>query len=202
MTIPDPVSGPAKGTPPTPPGWVRLLLGAVMILAGVAVLADVAFASLVSPALIGIVAIVVGTFEIVHAIWTRGWGALPWQLVLGLLYVAVGIVLVGGAGSADMVVVSGIARSARSGGLLLTYGLGLLLAVSGIVRILLGVRHWRTGGWVMLLAGTFGVVAGLIVLAEFPKTGFWIFGLLLGLDLIVHGAAWLGFAFQPRARTS
>lgn len=190
------------GNPVRPPGWVRLGLGIVMILAGGAILADVAFASLVSPAFIGAAAIVVGMFEIVHALWARGWGALPWQLVLGLLYVAVGVVLVGGAGSAEMIVVSGIARSARSGDLLLTYGLGLLLAVSGIVRILLGLRRWRTGGWVMLLAGTFGVVAGLIVLAEFPKTGFWIFGLLLGLDLIVHGAAWLGFALLPRAKAS
>jgi uncharacterized membrane protein HdeD (DUF308 family) len=195
MTIRDTVPDPAKGIPPTPPGWVRLGLGIVMILAGGAILADVAFASLVSPAFIG-------TFEIVHALWTRGWGALPWQILLGLLYGAVGVVLLGGAGSGDMVVASGIARSARSGELLLSYGLGLLLAVSGIVRILLGVSRWRAGGWVMLLAGTFGVVAGLIVLAEFPKTGFWIFGLLLGLDLVVHGAAWLGFASLPRARTS
>jgi len=172
-----------------------------MILAGVAILADVAFASLVSPGFIGVAAIGVGIFEIIHAFWTRGWGVSPWQLALGLLYVAVGVILVGGASSADMIVVPGVARSARSGGLLLTWGLGLLLAVSGIVRILLGFRHWRTGGWVMSFAGTFGVAAGIIVLSEFPKTGLWIFGLLLGLDLIVHGAAWLGFAFQPQART-
>ncbi len=173
-----------------------------MILAGAAVLADVAFASLVSPAFIGGAAIVVGAFEIVHALWTRGSGVLPWQLVLGLLYVAVGVVLVGGTRSADMIAAPGIARSGRSGELLLTYGLGLLLAVSGIVRILLGLRRWHTGGRVILLAGGFGVVAGLIVLAEFPKTGFWIFGLLLGLDLIVHGAAWLGFTSRPQARAS
>ena len=53
----------------------------------------------------------------------------------------------------------------------------------------------------MLLSGTFGVVAGLIVLAEFPKTGFWIFGLLLGIDLIAHGGAWLSYAFMSRTRT-
>lgn len=198
MTLPDTVSGPANGTPMRPPGWVRLVLGAVMILAGVAVLADVAFASLVSSAFIGAAAIAVGTFEILHAAWTRGWGGLAWQTLLGLLYVAVGMVLLGGAGSGEMVVASGVARSARSGELLLTYGLGLLLLLSGIVRILLGWRRWRESGLVMLLSGAFGVVAGLIVLAEFPKAGLWVFGLLLGIDLIVHGAAWLGFAFPGR----
>ncbi|MEZ0170733.1 HdeD family acid-resistance protein [Microvirga sp. TS319] len=184
----------------TPPGWVRLMLGLVMVLAGVAILADVAFASLVSSAFIGATAVVVGLCEIVHAVWTRREGAVPWQILLGLLYVAVGIVLVADIGSGDMIAASGIARSARSSELLLTYGLGLLLLASGIVRILLGVRRWRAGGWMLLLAGTFGVVAGLIVLTEFPKTGFWIFGLLLGIDLIVHGAAWLGFAFLGSGR--
>lgn len=202
MTIPDPVSGPAKGTPPRPPGWVRLMLGAVMILAGVAVLADVAFASVVSPAFIGAAAIAVGTFEIIHAVWTRGWGGLAWQTLLGLLYVAVGIVLLGGAGPSEMVVASGVARSARSGELLLTYGLGLLLLLSGTVRILFGWSRWRESGRVMLLSGAFGVVAGLIVLAEFPKTGLWVFGLLLGVDLIVHGAAWLGYGFPRKARAA
>ena len=51
------------------------------------------------------------------------------------------MVLVGGTGSADTIVAPGVARSARSGDLLLTYGLGLLLALSGIVRILLGLRR-------------------------------------------------------------
>jgi uncharacterized membrane protein HdeD (DUF308 family) len=195
---------PLSGTrsPVRPPGWVRLLLGIVMILAGVAVLTDVAFASLVSSTFIGATAIVVGTFEIVHAVWTRGWGGLPWQMLLGLLYIVLGLVLVGVAGSSVMVLTYVLVRSAGQGELLLTYGLGLVLLLSGIVRILLGLSRWRESGWVMLFAGVFGVVAGLIVLAEFPKTGFWIFGLLLGVDLIVHGAAWLGFAILPRRRTS
>lgn len=200
MAVQNAISQRDAELPVRPPGWVRLGLGIVMILAGSAILADVALAAFVSPTFIGAAAVVVGLFEINHAVRTRGWGALPWQLVLGLLYVAVGVILVWGA--ANMVVVPGVARSARSGALLLTYGLGLLLAVSGIVRILLGLLHWRRAGWVMTFAGTFGVVAGLIVLAEFPKTGFWIFGLLLGLDLIVHGAAWLGFVFQPRTGMS
>jgi len=177
------------------------MLGAVMILAGVAVLADVALASLVSSAFIGAAAIAVGIFEIIHAVWTRGWGGLAWQVLLGFLYVAAGIALLSGAGSGEMVVAAGVARSARSGELLLTYGLGLLLLLSGTVRILLGWSRWRESGWVMLLSGAFGVMAGLIVLAEFPKAGLWVFGLLLGVDLIAHGAAWLGYAFSRRART-
>ncbi|WP_414475071.1 DUF308 domain-containing protein [Microvirga sp. M2] len=190
----DAVPDPAAPRPRQPPYWLRVLLSAVMILGGAMILADVGLASAVSPPLIGAAAIVVGAFEIIHAVWTRGWGGLAWQMLLGLFYIALGLVLAGATGSGAMVLSQVFVRSTRQGELLLTYSLGLLLLLSGIVRVLWGGSRWRENGWVMLLSGSFGIVAGLIVLAEFPKTGFWIFGLLLGIDLILQGAAWLGSA--------
>ncbi|HEV2566541.1 MAG TPA: DUF308 domain-containing protein [Microvirga sp.] len=200
MAVHDTASITTTGGPARPPGWVRVLLGAVMILAGAAVLADVALASIISSVFLGGSAIVVGTFEIVHAVWTRGWGGLGWQMLLGLLYIALGLILVGVAGSSVMVLTYVLTRSTGSGELLVTYGLGLLLLLSGLVRILLGLSRRQEAGWVMLLSGAFGIVAGLVVLAEFPKTGLWVVGLLLGIDLIAHGPAWLGYAFLPRAK--
>ena len=45
----------------------------------------------------------------------------------------------------------------------------------------------------MLLSGAFGVLAGLLILSGFPRNHFWLLGLLLGIDLISHGAAWLTY---------
>jgi uncharacterized membrane protein HdeD (DUF308 family) len=87
--------------------------------------------------------IAAGAFEVVHAFWTKGWGGFLWQVLLGILYIAFGAV-----------VVSQPVASA----LILTYVLGLLLLVSGIVRILLGFSHWKDAGWIMLLSGAFGVL--------------------------------------------
>jgi uncharacterized membrane protein HdeD (DUF308 family) len=86
--------------------------------------------------------------------------------------------------------------------LILTYVLGLLFLASGVVRILLGFSHWKEAGWVMLLSGAFGVLAGLVILTGFPKTGLWVLGFMLGVDLIFHGVAWLTYAWQPRVRTA
>ena len=69
--------------------------------------------------------------------------------------------------------------------------------MSGIVRVMLSFRHWREAGWLMLLSGAFGVAAGLIILTGFPKTTLWVLGLVLGIDLISHGAAWLAYAWLP-----
>jgi uncharacterized membrane protein HdeD (DUF308 family) len=74
----------------------------------------------------------------------------------------------------------------------------MLLLISGFVRILLGFSHWKDAGWIMLLSGVFGVAAGLVILTEFPMTGLWVLGFVLGVDLISHGIAWLTYAWTPR----
>ena len=91
MTVYDSRSGIEALSPP--PLWVCVLLGLVMIGAGVAALGDVVFATVISVKLIGLTAIAAGAFEIVHAFWTRGWGGFLWQTLLGTLYVAFGLVL-------------------------------------------------------------------------------------------------------------
>ena len=104
--------------------------------------------------------------------------------MLGVLYVAFGVVLV---------------SQPLAAALVLTYVLGLLLLMSGLVRIALGITHWREVGWIMLLSGIFGVFAGLVILTGFPTTGLWVLGLVLGIDLISHGAAWLTFGWLTGA---
>jgi uncharacterized membrane protein HdeD (DUF308 family) len=167
---------------PAPPTWARYVLGLSLILAGLFVLGDIATATIISTIFIGCIAVVAGAFEIINAFWTKKWGAFLWQLLLGILYVAFGIALF---------------NRPVAGALMLTYVLGLLLLMSGIVRVMLSFRHWREAGWLMLLSGAFGVAAGLIVLTGFPKTTLWVLGLVLGIDLISHGAAWLTYAWLP-----
>jgi uncharacterized membrane protein HdeD (DUF308 family) len=166
-----------------PPTWLRVILGLGLILAGVVVLADVTTATLIKTMLIAVVAIAAGAFEIVHAFWARGWGELVWQIILGALYVAFGLVML---------------NQPVQGALILTYVLGLLLLASGVVRMLVSFRRWRDGGWIMLISGLFGVFAGLVILSQWPISGLWVLGLLLGIDLISHGVAWLAFG-RPRS---
>jgi uncharacterized membrane protein HdeD (DUF308 family) len=169
------------------PTWVRWLLGIMLILAGALVLGDIAVATLVSTIFLGLVAMVAGAFEIVHAFWTKGWGGFVWHLLLGALYVAFGLALV---------------SQPASGALIITYVLGLVLLLSGIVRVLLSLSHWRDAGWIMLLSGGFGIVAGLVILTGFPMSGLWVLGLMLGIDLISHGVAWLTYAWFSSTRTT
>ena len=168
----------ASAAPNEPPTWVRVLLGIVLILGGVFVLGDVALATFISTLFIGFTAIVIGAFEIVHAFWTKGWGGFIWQILLGALYVVFGWAVV---------------SHPASGALVLTLVLGLVFLASGAVRIVVAFLNWRESGWLMLISGIFGVVAGMIVLLEWPASTIWVLGLLLGIDLITHGFAWLAY---------
>lgn len=173
------------GSPGALPVWVRVLLGIVFILVGLFVLGDVVLATIISTIVIGLCAIIGGVFEIIHAFWTKGWGGFAWQIFLGLLYIVGGVVLV---------------SQPVSGSLILTYVLGIVLLVSGCVRLFVGVRYWAEAGWLLFLSGVFGILAGLVILAGWPATGLWVIGFLLGIDLIFHGVGWLLLAMQPAAR--
>ena len=186
MTTYDNSSRMGVGNQPAPPFWICVLLGLVMILAGFLVLGDVMLVTVISTIFIGWVSIIAGAFEVVHAFWTKGWGGFRMA-------------------SASRHPVHRLRR--RAGGqpvasaLILTYVLGLVLLISGFVRILLGISHWREAGWIMLLSGIFGVLAGLVILTGFPMTGLWVLGFLLGVDLISHGIGWLAYAWKPTARS-
>ena len=164
---------------PQPPRWICVLLGLFMAFAGLMVLGDIAFFTVVSALFIGWMAIAAGAFEIFHAFWTKGWGGFVWQIILGILYIAFGIILV---------------SQPLTGALLLTYVLGIALLVSGLVRILIGIGRWKQGGGIMVASGMF------VILTGFPMTGLWVLGLLLGIDLLSHGIGWLTFAWLPVAK--
>jgi uncharacterized membrane protein HdeD (DUF308 family) len=79
---------------------------------------------------------------------------------------------------------------------MLTYSLGLALLISGAVRVMLGYKHRQTFGWMLLVSGLVGLIGGLVILAGWPVSGARAIGFLLGLDLVVHGAAWLAAAWR------
>ncbi len=164
--------------------WLYLLLGIVLLIAGVFVLGDVVLASVVSAIFIGWAIAIAGVLEIIHAFSARGWKGFILDLLLGVLYIA------GGA----MLLSNPIAASVT-----LTLVLGVIWIVSGIFRMVLAGAIWREGGWAVFLSGMVAVLAGAIILARWPASGLWVLGLLLGIDLLVHGIAWIAYSFGVRS---
>ena len=167
--------------------WSSLLLGVVLILAGIFVLGDVVLATIISTLLIGVTVIIAGLFEVLCAIWAGDWRRSLWHTLLGLLYAVFGLALV---------------NQPVTGSLVLTWLIGLILLASGFARIFLGICQSSSGKWTIVCSGLFGALAGFLILFGWPTTGLWAIGALLGIDLILHGLGWIIVGWKPDARAS
>ncbi|MGE0725930.1 MAG: HdeD family acid-resistance protein [Alphaproteobacteria bacterium] len=174
----------APATPADRPGWGWFLaFGVLLVVAGVFALANVVLASVTSAIIFGAVALVGGGVQVVHAFSRRRWQRFLLHLVLGLLYAVAGIA----------VLMDPLAAS-----FWLTLLLGAMLIAAGIVRIALAIGHWREGGPMMLVSGIAALALGVLAVLMWPYSGLWLLGTLLGVDLILHGAGWIGLGMAAR----
>src|SRR5271157_720325 len=177
-----PTAEPTAGGEPSPKSWwLYLLLGIVLLIGGAFVLGDVALASVVSTIFIAWALVIVGVFQIIHAFSAIGWKGFVLDLLLGALYIAAGAILL---------------TNPLAGTIKLTLLLGIIWIVSGLFRIVLAGVLWRQAGWPLLISGIIGALAGGIIVSEWPSSGLWVLGLCLGVDLIFHGFAWIGYSMS------
>jgi uncharacterized membrane protein HdeD (DUF308 family) len=163
--------------------WQSILLGLVLMLAGLFILRNAVAATVASAIVFGVALLATGIFEIVHAFWVERWGSLFWRLLLGTFYAVAGAVLI-----ADPLAAS----------VLLTLAFAAALIASGAARIYLALREWQTLGWLLLISGVAGLLAGLVILAKWPLSGLWVFGLVVGIDLLLHGLWWVAAGWSGR----
>ena len=163
--------------------WIVALVGAALIVTGLIVLGHLMAATLISTILIAAMLAVAGLFQIIHAFAERAWGGFALSLLIGLLYLATGLML---------------GLNPVTGALTLTLVFAAFLLASGVVRIVLAFRFWHMFGWLLLISGVFGILAALVIMTGYPMTGLWVLGFVLGIDLLIHGTWWLGFAFMLR----
>ncbi len=177
------------GSAPHPTGtwgtswWQSVLLGIVFMIAGLFVLRNAVLATVVSAIVFGIALLIAGLFEIVQAFWAEHWSGVFWRLLVGALYAIGGAILV-----ADPLAAS----------VLLTLAFAAALIASGVMRAYLALAHWDRYGWLLLASGIVGVLAGLVVLLKWPLSGLWVFGLVVGIDLLLHGLWWVVSGWTAR----
>ena len=174
-----------SGEPSPKSWWLYLLLGIVLVIGGFIVLGDVTLASVISAIVIAWALLIVGILQVIHAFSTTGWKGFLLDLLLGALYIAAGYILLA----------NPLAATIK-----LTLILGIIWLVSGVLRIVLAGVLWRDAGWLLLLSGIVGVLAGGIIISEWPQSGLWVLGLVLGVDLLVHGFAWIAYSLSLPSR--
>ncbi len=166
--------------------WWFALLGGLLIVGGMVALSTPFVASISVVFVLGVIMLVSGIAMIVSSFWTGAWSAFLIQLLIGILYTVVGV----------LVMESPVASTAA-----LTLLVGGIFIVAGIFRMVAAiVIQFPQWGWV-LLTGALSLILGILVYKQFsaePGTAMILIGVLFGIDLIFNGFTWVMLAFDIR----
>jgi uncharacterized membrane protein HdeD (DUF308 family) len=166
-------------------GWF-VALGVLSILAGMFALTDVVAFTLVSVIFIGAALLVSGIFQVIHAFATKTWGQFGLSVALGLVYVAGGFLIM---------------QEPVQGSFVITLMLLVALVISGVVRIVIALRHREMKyWWLMALGGLCSAAIGVWLFAALPWSGLWVLGTLIAVELLIQGVTWLQFGLALRRR--
>jgi len=167
-------------------GWI-MALGIISMIAGVVALGSVVWATAWAVFVIGVMMIMEGVSEIVAAFNVKEWGRSALWTLLGLLYIAAGVLCF---------------YRPFEAATILTLFLGAALVVGGIVRMVLAWNMREAGkpwGWVVF-SGLISLLLGLIIIAKWPYSSFYTLGIFLGVDMIFIGSGWMTMALALKQR--
>lgn len=146
----------------------------------------------------------------VFAIASPLWAGKALVIVIGLIVLAAGIgLLVDGLGSqagyerlmllilgaiATLCAIFVLAHPVFGLGFL-TFALLVFFLADGLWKIIASVRHISSPGWLWILAsGVLSLLLGLLMWRQWPVSGLWAVGVLIGVNLLSTGAALVALA--------
>jgi uncharacterized membrane protein HdeD (DUF308 family) len=165
-------------------GWL-IVLGVVTVVAGFLAMGSPLASGLGVTLLIGIAMVIGGVARTIGAFQAGSFGQGALAFIGGILTFAAGMILAGRPGF-------GLAT--------LTLMLGGYLVVDGISGAILAF-HARPGkgwGWMLFSAGM-GVLLGFLLLREWPLSGLWAVGTLVGINLVFAGFSLVSVGSSARA---
>jgi uncharacterized membrane protein HdeD (DUF308 family) len=170
--------------------WWLLLYGVLLAVCGSAALifpALTVLTSFVAVVMLGIALIIAGIATIIAALWAGRWSGMLLQLLVGVLYSAVGF----------MIMDTPLLKSVEA----LTLFVAAFFLVVGGFRIIASLTiHFPFWGW-SLLNGIVTFLLGVIIYRlyhHFPPSSIWILGLLIGIEMLFNGWTWIMLSLAIR----
>ena len=164
-------------------GW-SIALSVLMLLAGVL--------AIVLPPIAGIAVVLVvawllmfsGAVHLVFAWYTRTTGGFVWELLLGILYIFVGVYTL-------VHPVAGLAA--------LTLVLAIYLVAEGVLELILSFRLRPLPGsnW-LFFDGIVTLILAILIWRTWPSSSEWVIGMLVGISMLFSGAARLSLSLAAR----
>ena len=164
-------------------GW-SIALSILMLVAGVLAIVMPPVAGIAVLAIVAWLLMFSGAAHLIFAWHTRTAGGMLWELLLGILYIFVGVY-------ALLHPAAGLAS--------LTLFLAAYLLVEGVLELILSFRLRPMPGssW-LLLDGIITLILAILIWRSWPSSTEWVIGTLVGISMIFSGTARLSLSLAAR----
>ncbi|MGH2415187.1 MAG: HdeD family acid-resistance protein [Microcystaceae cyanobacterium] len=166
-------------------GWFTAL-GILMIVLGIAAMVEPLMATLVVARALSWTFLVAGIVRTVHAFQSRRQRGFWLKLLMGILYVVVGILLLGNLLGAKLT---------------LTLAFGWIILVQGIIEVIAAFKVRPEPNWGgMLFSGIIAIILGILILYRWPSNAIWLLGLFTGINFLFTGFWMIRLPWATRNR--
>ncbi len=161
-----------------------IVLSVLMIVAGILGIILPPVAGIVATVFFGWLLVFCGLAHLVFAWHTRGTGALLWELLIGIAYIAAGVYLL---------------MNPLAGMLSLTLALAIYLFAEGVLEFIIGFRaRGMPGAAWLFVDGLITLVLAILIWRTWPFNAAWVLGTLLGISILFSGVARLTISLAAR----
>ncbi|MEZ5582128.1 MAG: HdeD family acid-resistance protein [Candidatus Competibacteraceae bacterium] len=165
-----------------------IALGILLIVIGLLAIAFPFATTIAAEIFLGWLFLIGGLFQIVQAFSTQRWSQFLLNILLGILYFLAG---------------AWLAFFPLAGIVTLTIFLVALFIAEGILQIIMAFRMRPMRGWSwMLVSGILALLVGVLIYAQLPSSAVWAIGLLVGINIISTGWAYLLLALYTQPKLS
>lgn len=164
--------------------WSLFFMGMLLIIVGMVAISSSFVATLASVKVFGILLLVAGGIEVVHAVMIRNMRGFALHLLAAAIYLVVGLFMLEDPIQAATVI---------------TLIIAAYFIVGGVLRIIFSFAV-RFHGWIWVVVnGLVNLVLGMMIWNRWPESSLWVIGLFIGIDLLFHGWSSVILALTLRA---
>lgn len=153
-----------------------LFLGIGLVVLGALALIYSFAATLFSVIYLGIFLLALGVFEGFKSFKIQYWGNFFLHLALSFLYIVAGIFII---------------RDPALNAVTLTLLLAICFGISGILKLFFSFSKQTPHRAWLALDGALTLLLGILIWAQWPLSGLWVIGTLVGINAIITGWTWI-----------
>lgn len=160
-----------------------LVMGILLVIVGFFATIFAYSSTLFSVIYLGFFLIIRGIIELVQSFKLTKWGNFLLHIGLGILFVLGGFYIV---------------TYPEINALNLTLVLAMFFVIAGLLQIIFALTHYVYNKIWMLIGGALTLLLGVLIWQQWPISGLWAIGTLVGIELIITGFTWVSLALKVK----